>query len=240
MFEKEEFLRYLRQMILDGFHREGQIQLKQAKVLVIGAGGLGCSVLQYLTAVGIGTIGIVDFDSVEVSNLHRQVLYGDEDLGLFKVAVAKEKLKKQNPYVEIETYCEKINEQNATSIISQYDLVIDGCDNFATRYLVNDICVQLRKPLVYGSVLGYQGQIALFNINSSGNLRDIFPEAPNANEVPDCSTNGVLGTVPALIGAYMAQVAIRFILGDDSWKDKYLIVDTLTMETTTLSYRIAL
>ena len=236
MFTNEEFQRYLRQMILDGFHREGQIKLKQAKVLVIGAGGLGCSVLQYLTAAGIGHIGVVDFDTIEVSNLHRQVLYRQNDIGKMKAEVAAEILRQLNPFAEIKSYSEKLNENNAEQLINLYDVVVDGCDNFATRYLVNDTCVRLGKPLVYGSVLGYEGQIALFNVEDGGNLRDVFSEPPNPKDVPNCNDNGVLGTVPGLVGTFMAQLVIRHLLGDNQWRDKMIILNTLTFETTFLDY----
>lgn len=236
MFTNNEIQRYLRQMILDGFNREGQIKLKNTKVLVVGAGGLGCPVLQYLAAAGIGKLGIVDFDKVELSNLHRQILYNEDDLGRWKSEVAAEKLQKQNPYLQLEIYVQKLTEINAGNIISEYDIIVDGSDNFQTRYLVNDLCVQYGKPLVYGTILGYRGQIAFFNMDDGGNLRTIFPEAPDPKDVPDCNDNGVLGTVPGLVGIYMAQMVIRFVLGDLFWKNKFLLVDTLTMQTEILEY----
>ncbi len=233
--KNEEVSRYMKQMLLDDIGLAGQKKLKSAKVLVIGAGGLGCPVLLYLTSAGIGTIGIVDYDRVEVSNLHRQVLYGENDLGIPKVEAAITKLTALNKHTQIIAHNVKINETNAAQIINDYDLVIDGCDNFTTRYIVNDNCVALQKPLVYGSILGYQGQIAVFNHNSK-NLRDIFPEPPNPEDVPSCDENGVLATVPGIVGIVMAQTALSLILGKNTFENKFIIIDTLTMDKTELSY----
>ncbi|MCD6018864.1 MAG: UBA/THIF-type binding protein [Bacteroidetes bacterium] len=226
MLSKEEFKRYQKQIMLDDIGINGQIKLKQSKVAVIGAGGLGCPVLQYLTAVGVGTIGVIDFDTVEESNLHRQVLYSSTDIGQLKVEVAVQKLSKQNSFVTHIVHKILLNEENAASILSQYDIVVDGCDNFATRYIVNDCCVKLNKPLVYGSILGYEGQLAVFNYKASKNLRDIFPEEPNAEDVPNCSENGVMGTVPGIIGSMMAQETIQVIL------EKPSLINTLFIYST--------
>lgn len=226
MLSKEEFKRYQKQIMLDDFGINGQIKLKQSKVAVIGAGGLGCPVLQYLTAVGVGTIGVIDFDTVEESNLHRQVLYSSTDIGQEKVDVAIQKLAQQNPFVKHIPHKIVLNEENAASILSHYDIVIDGCDNFSTRYIVNDVCVTLNKPLVYGSILGYEGQLAVFNYKGSKNLRDIFPEEPNAEDVPNCSENGVLGTVPGIIGSMMAQETVQVIL------EKPSLINTLFIYST--------
>ncbi len=212
MLSKEEFKRYQKQVMVDDIGINGQIKIKQSKVAVIGAGGLGCPVLQYLTSVGVGTIGVIDFDTVEESNLHRQTLYTTTDIGKPKVEIAIQKLSQQNPFIKLIAHSVLLNEENAESILSQYDIIIDGCDNFATRYVVNDICVKLNKSLVYGSILGYQGQLAVFNYKGSKNLKDIFPEQPNAEDVPNCSENGVLGTVPGVIGTMMAQETINVIL----------------------------
>lgn len=214
----------------------GQIKLKQTKVAIVGAGGLGCPVLQYLTSVGIGTIGIIDFDTVEVSNLHRQVLYSTNDIGKQKVDIAIKKLSEQNPFTNFISHPCLLNEENATTILSDYDIVVDGCDNFLTRYIVNDTCVKLNKPLVYGSILGFQGQLAVFNYKGSKNLRDIFPEAPNAEDVPSCSENGVLGTVPAIIGSMMAQETLDVIFEKPSLINSYLVFDCSKMLSTKLNY----
>ena len=213
MLSKEEFNRYSKQIMLEDVGINGQIKLKQAKVLVIGAGGLGSPILQYLVSMGVGTIGVIDFDVIEVSNLHRQILYGPADVGQPKVEVAVSKLREQNPYIELQAYNELLSETNASAIFSSYDLIVDGCDNFLTRYTVNDVCVALNKPLIYGSILGYQGQLAVFNYQGSKNLRDLFPEPPNAEDVPNCSENGVMGHVPGIVGVYMANLVTQLILG---------------------------
>jgi molybdopterin/thiamine biosynthesis adenylyltransferase len=203
-------------------------------VAVVGAGGLGCPVLQYLTSSGIGRIGMIDFDTVEESNLHRQVLYSQNDLGKLKVEIAFSKLK--NPHSTLVMHPVLLNEENADKILSDYDIVIDGSDNFATRYLVNDACVKLNKTLVYGSILGYQGQIAVFNFEGSKNLRHLFPDPPNSEDVPNCSENGVLGTVPAIIGSMMAQETIRLILDRPSLINSLLIFNCLDFSSKKLSY----
>jgi molybdopterin/thiamine biosynthesis adenylyltransferase len=236
MLTKEEFKRYQKQIMLDDIGINGQIKIKQSKVAVIGAGGLGCPVLQYLTSVGIGTIGVIDFDTIEVSNLHRQVLYSFNDIGKQKVETAIQKLSAQNPFVNLISHNALLNEDNVESILSNYDIVVDGCDNFLTRYLVNDTCLKLNKPLVYGSILGYEGQLAVFNYKESKNLRDIFPEPPNADDVPNCSENGVLGTVPAIIGSMMAQETIQVILEKPTLINSLLIFNTATFLTRKLSY----
>lgn len=236
MFSTLETKRYEKQTIVEEVGLLGQVTLKKARVLVIGAGGLGCPVIQYLAGVGVGTIGIVDFDVIEHSNLHRQVLYGPSDVGRKKAEVAKERALYQNPDVNIEIFDVALMEDNAHSIIYNFDLVIDGCDNFLTRYTVNDACVALKKPLVYGSILGFQGQLAVFNYNGSKNLRDIFPEPPNAEDVPSCSENGVLGTVPGIIGTLMAQDAVKCILNLSVATNVYRIFDTIALKMTELKY----
>ncbi|MDP2385793.1 MAG: HesA/MoeB/ThiF family protein [Bacteroidota bacterium] len=225
MLSKEEMKRYMKQVMLDDIGINGQIKLKQAKVAVVGAGGLGCPVLQYLGAMGIGTIGVIDFDVVDESNLHRQVLYTSEDVGKKKVDVAIERVSKQNPFITLIKHDVMLDENNAKEIFKDYDFVIDGCDNFMTRYAVNDICVALNKALVYGSILGYEGQLAVFNYNGSKNLRDIFPEPPNAEDVPSCSENGVLGIVPGIIGNMMAQEAVNMIMETPSLLNSLAIVN---------------
>lgn len=236
MFSENEAKRYSKQTILDEVGLLGQVKLKQARVAVIGAGGLGCPLIQYLAASGIGTIGIVDFDIIEHSNLHRQVLYGPADVGRKKAEVAREKVLIQNPDAGIELFDCALTDENAEEILSQFDLVIDGCDNFLTRYTVNDACVKLGLPLVYGSILGFQGQLAVFNYRGSKNLRDIFPEPPNAEDVPNCSDNGVLGVVPGIIGTLMANEALKCILELPVLTDTYLVIDLLLMKQTALKY----
>lgn len=236
MFTTQEVIRYSRQIILDDVGPEGQHRIKAGKVLVIGAGGLGCPVLQYLNAVGVGTIGIAEFDIVEATNLHRQVLYKPADIGRKKAVAAIAALHDQNPYTNLVHHDLKVDAANAGALVADYDIVVDGCDNFTTRYAVNDACVQQGKPLVYGSILGFEGQVTVFNRNGSGQLRDIFPEPPDPGEVPSCSENGVLGTVPGIIGAIMAQAVIHILLGQPSFERRYLLIDTRTMERKVLHY----
>lgn len=236
MFSENEAKRYAKQTILDEVGLLGQVKLKHARVAVIGAGGLGCPLIQYLTASGVGTIGIIDFDVIEHSNLHRQILYGPGDVGRKKAAVAKEKALLQNPDARIELFDCALTDENAVEILSQFDLVVDGCDNFLTRYTVNDTCVKLGLPLVYGSILGFQGQLAVFNYNGSKQLRDIFPEPPNAEDVPNCSDNGVLGVVPGIIGTLLANEALKCILELPVLTDTYLVIDLLSMKQTALKY----
>lgn len=236
MLSKEEFKRYQKQVMVDDIGINGQIKIKQSKVAIIGAGGLGCPVLHYLTSVGVGTIGVIDFDTIEVSNLHRQTLYNAEDVGKPKVDVAIQKLSAQNPFINLISHPILLNEDNAETILSQYDIIVDGCDNFLTRYIVNDICVKLNKPLVYGSILNYEGQIAVFNYKGSKNLRDLFPEPPNSEDVPSCSENGVLGTVPGIIGTMMAQETINVIMEKPSLINTLGIYSTNTFKLRRLSY----
>jgi len=235
-FTKEELIRYNRQMILPEIGIKGQEKLSSAKVLVIGAGGLGCPALLYLSAAGIGTIGVIDFDVVELHNLHRQILYSTDDVGKPKALIAAEKLKKQNPHSNILIFNELLSETNAEKIISQFDIVVDGSDNFLTRYLVNDTCVKLNIPLVYGSILKFEGQVAVFNCKGSKNLRDIFPEPPNAEDVPNCDENGVLGTLPGIIATMMAQETLKLILGMEVLKNQLLIFDTRNWGLTKLAF----
>jgi adenylyltransferase/sulfurtransferase len=215
MKSEQSYERYERQLILQGFGMAAQQKLQKATVLVIGAGGLGCPVLQYLAAAGVGTIGIVDDDVVSLSNLHRQVLYSMPMIGKWKATCAAEVLQLLNPQVKCTVYEKRLTNYNAATILSAYDLVIDGSDNFATRYLVNDACVVLNKPLVYGAVSQYEGQVAVFNVlrekERSGNYRDMFPHPPKDGDVQNCEEAGVLGIVPGIIGMMMANEAIKLI-----------------------------
>jgi len=210
--------RYQRQIILSAFGQEGQQKLLQAKVLVIGSGGLGCPVLQYLTAAGVGTLGIVDDDVVALSNLHRQVLYSVNDIGCLKAESAAKTLGNLNPEIEINAYPVRLTNENALDLFAGYDIIIDGSDNFATRYLVNDACVLLGKPLIYGAVSQFEGQVSVFNHTGSNNetavnYRDIFPDPPEEEEVLNCAEAGVLGILPGIIGTMMANETIKMITG---------------------------
>ncbi len=208
----QEKNRYSRHILLNGVGEEGQEKLKAAKVLVIGAGGLGCPVLQYLTAAGVGTLGIIDFDNVDETNLQRQILFTTEDIGMNKAVVAENRLKKLNPYINFNTYPEKLNTKNAIKLFSQYDIIVDGTDNFSTRYLVNDACVLTEKPLVYGAIYKFEGQVTVFNFNHGPTYRCLFPEPPKAGSVPNCSDVGVIGVLPGIIGTQQANEAIKIIL----------------------------
>lgn len=236
MLTKEESKRYFKQILLDEVGLSGQLKIKRAKVAVIGAGGLGCPVLQYLTSVGVGEIGIIDFDIVDVSNLHRQILYTETDIGQPKTKVAIERLLAQNPYVVLREHRTLLSEENINDVLISYDIIVDGCDNFLTRYLINDYCVKMNKPLVYGSILGFEGQLALFNYNGSKNLRDIFPEPPNPEEVPNCNENGVLGTLPAIIGSMMAQEVLNVILEKVSLTNTLVLYNSLQHYHTKIKY----
>ncbi|MFK7899801.1 MAG: molybdopterin-synthase adenylyltransferase MoeB [Cyclobacteriaceae bacterium] len=222
--------RYNRHLILSEFGLDNQEKLKQAKVLVIGAGGLGSPILQYLTAAGVGTIGIVDDDVVDESNLQRQVLFSTQDIGKSKSEVAKEKLTAQNPFVLFTTYNERLTNENALSIFKDYDIVVDGSDNFPTRYLVNDACVILNKVLVFGAIFKFDGQLSVFNYDNGPTYRCLFPEPPSEGEVPNCSEIGVIGVLPGLIGTMMANEVIKVITGiGEVLSGKLLVLNTLTM-----------
>ncbi|WP_443938477.1 ThiF family adenylyltransferase [Pedobacter sp. MW01-1-1] len=227
--------RYSKQLLLDGFGEAKQRQLAQAKVLVIGAGGLGCPALQYLVAAGIGTIGIIDHDTVSLSNLHRQILYSTADIGQLKVEVAKQKLHNLNPDVQITTYPFQLKQHNCLEILTAYDYIFDGSDNFATRYLVNDACVLLQKPFVFAAIATYEGQLAVFNLpNKDGktcNYRDVFPVQPQAGEILNCALNGVLGVLPGIIGVMAATELIKIITQiGTSLSHKFLHYNLLTNE----------
>lgn len=217
-FTTEELQRYARHFVLPDFGKEGQERLKQAKVLVIGAGGLGSPVLLYLAAAGIGHIGIVDDDTVAISNLQRQVLYGVEDVGGLKVEIAKQRLLALNPNLNIQTYPTRLDLDNVMEILEPYDIVADGTDNFPTRYLVNDACVISGKTNVYASIFRYEGQVSVFNyLHSDGtrgpNYRDLFPQPPAPNTVPNCAEGGVLGVLPGIIGSMQANEVIKIAVG---------------------------
>ncbi|PZX93981.1 thiamine biosynthesis protein ThiF [Flavobacterium aquariorum] len=232
----QEYLRYNRQMILPEIGDEGQEKLKKARVLVIGAGGLGCPILQYMATAGVGTIGIVDFDKIEIHNLHRQILYTQNHVGKSKAIMAKETLEEMNPLISILAFEEKLTSENAAAIMQDYDFVVDGSDNFETRYLVNDTCVALGKTLVYGSILNFEGQMAVFNRNGSKNLRDLFPEPPNPKDVPNCSLNGVLGTLPGMIGTMMAHETLKLIIDLPTLKNELVLFSTLNWSFTKIKF----
>lgn len=233
----EEIDRYNRHLILKEFGAEGQLKLKEARVLVVGAGGLGCPALLYLAAAGIGEIGVVDFDTVQASNLQRQILFTTKDIGKNKAVAARERLMELNPLISVKAHATKITSQNALDLMQKYDLTIDGSDNFPTRYLLNDASVLLGKPLVYGSVLEYEGQVAVFNLNDgegfTSNYRDLFPVPPAPEAVPDCSQAGVLGVLPGMIGTMQANETIKILIGKgEPLSDKLLIIDSMSLDVT--------
>ncbi|MFI5188300.1 MAG: ThiF family adenylyltransferase [Chitinophagales bacterium] len=210
--------RYQRQMILKEFGEAGQQKLFQAKIIVIGAGGLGCAVLQYMAAAGAGTIGIADHDTVALNNLQRQVLYTVNDIGGSKAKKAASRIQELNPDIEIIPYPIRLTPQNTLAILEMFDIAIDGTDNFSTRYMINDACVLLNKPLVYGAVSKYEGQVAIFNYRKNEeepavNYRDLFPQPPKDDEVLNCEEAGVLGILPGIIGTMMANETIKIITG---------------------------
>ena len=231
--------RYARHYSLSDFGFEGQQKLQKAKVLIIGAGGLGCPVLQYLAASGIGTIGIVDHDVISISNLQRQTLYSTDDVGKKKVEVASQKIRQLNPEIKINLYPLELTSKNAWEIIYEYEIIVDGTDNFATRYLINDACVLLKKPLIFGAIYKYEGQIAVFNANpkneNSINYRHLFPNPPTPEEVQNCNEVGVLGVLPGMIGMMQANEVIKLIIGLGEILDgKLLTFNMLNYEIFTL------
>lgn len=211
----QELNRYSRHLILPSFGKEAQLKLKHSKVLVVGTGGLGAPLLQYLTAAGVGTIGLVDFDVVDESNLQRQVLFSTEDVGKPKSGTAMAKLKAQNPHINFVEYNTKLTSENALEIIKEYDVVADGTDNFPTRYLVNDACVLLGKTNVYASIFQFEGQVSVFNAKTKEgrgpNYRDLFPTPPPPGMVPSCAEGGVLGVLPGIIGSIQASEVIKVV-----------------------------
>lgn len=224
-----EKARYNRHTILPEIGMEGQLQLKNSSVLVIGAGGLGCPMLQYLAAAGIGKIGIVDFDTVDLSNLHRQILFGTADVGRKKAEVAKEKLLANNPHIQVVCHTERIEASNALEIIEAYQIVADGSDNFETRYLINDACVLLKKPLVFGAIFKFEGQLSVFNYQNGPSYRCLFPDQPKANSVPSCSQIGVMGVLPGIIGSLMANEVLKVALNrSDTLSGEFLTLDILS------------
>lgn len=242
-FSPEELARYSRHIILPDFNIEGQKKLKQAKVLVVGTGGLGAPLLLYLTAAGVGTIGLVDFDVVDDSNLQRQVLFTRDDIGVPKVVAAKKRLEALNPYVKFITYQTGLTSDNAIDIIKDYDVVADGTDNFPTRYLVNDACVLLGKVNVYASIYRFEGQATVFNYtNKDGelgpNYRDLFPTPPPPGLVPSCAEGGVLGVLPGILGSLQANEVIKVISGvGETLSGRLFLFDAATFETRTLKIK---
>ncbi|HEY0527281.1 MAG TPA: molybdopterin-synthase adenylyltransferase MoeB [Gemmatimonadaceae bacterium] len=235
---REELLRYNRHIILPQVGEEGQRVLKKSRVLLVGAGGLGSPVALYLAAAGVGTIGIVDFDSVDLSNLQRQILHGSSAIGSSKISSAADRLRDINPNVVIEPYETRLTSGNALEIARGYDLVVDGTDNFATRYLLNDTAVLLGIPNVYGSVYRFEGQASVFAAENGPCYRCLFREPPPPELIPSCAEAGVLGVVPGLIGTIQATEAIKMLLGiGDTLVGRLLLVDVIRMTFRTMELR---
>ena len=231
----DETRRYSRHLLLPPVGPEGQRKLKAARVLLVGGGGLGSPAALYLAAAGIGTIGLVEFDAVSESNLQRQVLYGTADVGRPKLEAARERIADLNPLVQLEAHAARLSAQNALDIVRAYDVVLDGTDNFPTRYLVNDACVLTRRPYVYGSVFRFEGQASVFGAPDGPCYRCLFPEPPPPGAVPDCEEGGVLGVLPGLIGVIQATEVLKLVLGaGEALIGRLLLVDALRMQFRTL------
>ena len=231
----DETRRYSRHLLLPPVGPEGQRKLKAARVLLVGGGGLGSPAALYLAAAGIGTIGLVEFDAVSESNLQRQVLYGTADVGRPKLEAARERIADLNPLVHLETHAARLSSENALDIVRAYDVVLDGTDNFPTRYLVNDACVLTRRRYVYGSVFRFEGQASVFGAPDGPCYRCLFPEPPPPGAVPDCEEGGVLGVLPGLIGVIQATEVLKLVLGaGEALIGRLLLVDALRMQFRTL------
>jgi adenylyltransferase/sulfurtransferase len=229
-FSPRETVRYARQFTLPELGAAGQARLKQGRVLVVGAGGLGSPALLYLASAGVGTVGIVDFDNVERSNLHRQVLHGEGSLGQPKIKSAAERLRDLNPDIVVRTHDTRLTSANALGIISEYDVVVDGSDNFPTRYLVNDACVLAGRPLVYAAIFRFEGQATLFAEPDGPCYRCLYPEPPPPGLVPTCAEAGVLGVLPGVLGSIQALEAIKRVAGiGESLKGRLLVFDALRL-----------
>ncbi|HMQ47495.1 MAG TPA: molybdopterin-synthase adenylyltransferase MoeB [Saprospiraceae bacterium] len=235
-----EMNRYARHLVLPNFGLEAQMRLKQSSVLVIGAGGLGSPILLYLAAAGVGCLGIVDFDRVDLSNLQRQVLYDETDIGAWKAERAAQKLQQLNSDIQVKPHCTRLSRENALELFAPYDLIIDGSDNFPTRYLANDAAVLAGKPYVYGAIYRFEGQVAVFNaLRSDGsrgpNYRDLHPTPPPPELVPNCQEGGVLGVLPGIIGSMQAMEAIKLLAGLPCALDgRLFLYDALEWRTMTI------
>src|SRR5579872_1220646 len=235
---KEEVLRYSRHLIMPEVGMEGQLKLKQAKVLCIGTGCLGAPLGLYLAAAGVGRIGLVDFDSVDFTNLQRQVLFGTTDVGRPKIEAAADHLRNLNPEIQIDSYETRLTSENALDLFRDYDLIVDGTDNFPTRYLVNDACVLLGKPNVYGSIFRFEGQITIFGAPGGPCYRCLYPEPPPPGLVPSCAEGGVLGVLPGIVGTIQAAETLKLIIGKgDPLIGRLLLFDALGMKFRELKLR---
>jgi molybdopterin/thiamine biosynthesis adenylyltransferase/rhodanese-related sulfurtransferase len=232
----DEIRRYSRHLLMPEVSAEGQKKLKKSKVLIIGLGGLGSPAAYYLASAGVGRLGLADFDRVELSNLQRQILYNTEDVGKSKVEVAGKKIYSINPHIDIHTHDVRLTAKNAFDVMKDYDFVIDGTDNFSTRYLINDACVLLSKPYVYGSVYRFEGKVSVFAFKNEPCYRCLYPEPPLPGSVPGCAEGGVLGVLPGIIGSVQAIEVIKLILGKgDTLSGRLLLFDGLNLKFTELA-----
>ncbi len=228
LLNSDERERYKRHLSLKGFGEESQIRLKNSSVIFIGAGGLGSSAIMYIAAAGIGKIGIADDDKVEISNLQRQVIHNNSDIGNYKTESAEKRIKELNPHCKVMTFTKRINSKNALEILSQFDIICDCSDNFGTRYLINDACVILKKPLIYGSVQGFEGQVSVFNLKkNSPNFRDLLPQSPEEGQIPSCADYGVIGISPGIIGILQANEIIKIIIKKGKVLDGNILIFNL-------------
>ncbi|MDA0347477.1 MAG: HesA/MoeB/ThiF family protein [Verrucomicrobia bacterium] len=236
-FSLKEIERYQRHLSLPQFGEAAQQKLKDARVLVVGAGGLGCPVLQYLAAAGVGKLGVMDFDVVDASNLQRQILFTEADVGRPKAEVACERLRAMNSLIEVAAIPQRLTAANALDVFAQFDVIVDGSDNFTTRYLVNDACVLAKKPLIYGAIYTFQGQVSVFNYKGGPTYRCLFPDPPDPKDAPNCSEIGVIGVLPGLIGTLQASEAIKVITGiGEPLSGSLLLLDVLTMKQQTIKF----
>lgn len=229
--------RYDRQTVLTEIGASGQEKISSASVLCVGAGGLGCPALLYLAAAGVGRIGVVDFDVVDETNLQRQVLFTTDQIGKNKAEAAKERLNALNPDIEIQIYAEELSDKNAEELFGHYDIIIDGTDNFSTKFLINDAAVKIGKPFIYGSILGFDGQLATFNHDGGPCYRCLFPEPPKGH-IPNCAEAGVIGAVAGIVGTSQAMEALKVIVGHESFKPlagKLWTIDMRSMENSLLA-----
>ena len=233
----DEKARYARHLILPQVGEAGQKKIKSASVLVVGAGGLGSPVLMYLAAAGIGKIGIIDDDKVDMTNLQRQIIHSTSSIGELKTESAKRRIKQINPEIIVDIFGTRLTIENAKEIIDGYDIIADGTDNFATRYTISDCCEILGKPWVFGSIHRFEGQVSVFNLNGSPNYRDLFPKAPPPELAPNCAEAGVLGVLPGIIGSFQANEVLKIVLEMDGILDsELLLIDTQTMNIRKLRY----
>ena len=221
----KEFSRYSRQIFMEEVSIEGQRKIGNSRVLVIGAGGLGSPVIQYLAAAGVGKLATIDFDILEIHNLNRQVIHQESFIGRPKVESAHSFVRQFNSGISFEPIDQKLNKENIAAVFSGYDIIVDGSDNFETRYLVNDHCIKMGKTLVYGSIFSFEGQVAVFNYEGSKNLRDIFPSPPNPEDVQNCDQFGVLGALAGITGTMMAMLTLKVILGLNVPVNQLTIID---------------